>query len=86
MGRCPQQSTAGSGVEKGDPLVSIFPLFYDKGVICLRVVMLNKKTMTVTQVDNVTNISATGNTFVLTVSGGTASYAMADWYLSVLWI
>ena len=48
--------------------------------------MLNKKTMTVTQVDNVTNISATGNVFVLTVSGGTATYAMDDWYLSVLWI
>lgn len=48
--------------------------------------MLNKKTMTVTQIDNVTNISATGNVFVLTVSGGPATYAMDEWYLSVLWI
>lgn len=48
--------------------------------------MLNKKTMTVTEIDNVTNISATGNVYVLTVSGGTATYMKDEWYLSVLWI
>ena len=52
----------------------------------MRVAMLNKKTMTVTQIDNVTNISASGNVYILTVSGGTATYAKDDWYLSVLWI
>lgn len=51
----------------------------------MKVVMLNKNTMTVTEVSGVTNISASGNTYVLTVSGGTASYAKDDWYLSVLW-
>ena len=42
--------------------------------------------MTVTEVDNVSNISAVGNVYTLTVSGGTATYAKDDWYLSVLWI
>lgn len=52
----------------------------------MRVVLLNKTTMAVTELTGVTNISAVGNVYTLTVSGGTASYSKDDWYLSVLWI
>lgn len=52
----------------------------------MRVVLLNKTTMAVTELTGVTNISAVGNVYTLTVSGGTASYSKDEWYLSVLWI
>lgn len=53
----------------------------------MRVVMLNKRTMTAYELDGVTNISATGNVYTLTFAGGgTSTYSKDDFYLSVLWI
>lgn len=52
----------------------------------MRVVMLNKRTMTTYEIDGVSNISAVGNVYTLTVAGGTSTYSKDDFYLSVLWI
>lgn len=53
----------------------------------MRVMMINKTSMSATQIDGVTNISASGNVYTITVSGGTSTtYSKDDYYISILWI
>lgn len=53
----------------------------------MRLLMINKNSMSATQIDGVTNISASGNVYTITITGGgTGTYSKDDYYISILWI
>ena len=84
MGRCPQQSASGRGAGKGDPLASICPVFM-RGVYYMRVLLISKSSMNITDLQNVSNIAESGSNYAVTVSGTTTNYEMASWYIQIIW-
>lgn len=51
----------------------------------MRVVLISKTTMAITDLTNVSNIAVSGSNYAITASGTTTNYAMASWYIQILW-
>ena len=51
----------------------------------MKVVVISKNTFNVIELTGVTNIAYASETFTITHGGGTATYAAADYRISIIW-
>lgn len=51
----------------------------------MKVIVINKTNFNVVEIDNVSNIAYATNTITITHSGGSSSYSLDDYRISILW-